>query len=51
MNQHVWPKFTVILDAIKKPRNIEWYYATILSLEDPNVTHEIDAIKVRAQIK
>ena len=50
--QHLWRECKTILHAIKiASNNIDSYHSAILSLDDPNLTHSDDAIKLRAIIK
>ena len=50
--QHLWRECKTILHAIKIAHDgIDSYHSAILALDDPNLTHSDDAIKLRAIIK
>ena len=49
--RHLWRECKTILHAIKTPFTCESYYSAVLALDDPNLLHEDEEVKLRAIIK
>ena len=47
----MWRECKTILHAIKIPFNCDSYYSAILALDDPNLQHADEEVKLRAIIK